>query len=128
MAKDTKDALAAKDADGDPIRNEPPKDSTEPKAPDVLDEGEALKKPPKPSDADLARDERAARTEPRVRATDELTEDEIRKLGAADLRAIALQRGYRDFPQAGRRTTQAAFIRMQNEDPDLTRREKGAKI
>lgn len=48
-----------------------------------------------------------------------LSEATISRLGHAELRAIASQRGYKDIPEHGNRTTRTWFARQQEEDEAL---------
>jgi hypothetical protein len=47
-----------------------------------------------------------------------LTDEQIGKMGSAELRAIGLQRGY-DIPVAGGRSTRAAFLTAQEQDKNI---------
>ena len=52
-----------------------------------------------------------------------LSEATINRLGGAELRAIAAQRGYTDFPDHGNRTIRGAFAKAQEQDKNLGKEE-----
>jgi len=71
----------------------------------------------------LEQREKALKREGRRSALEvELTDEEIDRMSGAELRSVALARGYRDFPEAGTRASREAFRTAQEEDERLQER------
>jgi hypothetical protein len=77
-----------------------------------------------PEEAKKIVDKRKAdfKTESRREAPKALDDDLIYKMSAAELRAVAHDRGYKISDSAGRRGTRAAFIQAQKDDKSLSKR------
>jgi hypothetical protein len=61
-------------------------------------------------------DEHKRFVERTVERRERLDDATVGRLGRAELRAVALQRGYEDIPEAGTRAVRAAFLREQKND------------
>lgn len=65
-----------------------------------------------------AQDQREASRRSAFAQDEVLPEEQVAKMSAAELRAVAQARGY-DLPQAGARVTRTAFLRAQDADENL---------
>lgn len=68
------------------------------------------------------RDDQIAYNEKRWRGATQqeyLSEKQVAKMSRPDVKALAVQRGYKNFPDAGTRATRAAFMAAQDKDETL---------